>query len=378
MTKYEYLIELAKKLEALNLKSDDIYPETRRLVGFYQEMIEDRMEDGISEEEAVAGMEEIDDIVARVRREFSTPEIVVGPDQPDPDVVGPDQPEREEAQDAPEGEPRTTARAEGKYTYMTKTFDEKMLKRVSLVDQNHGISILEGEALELSYVDGPDGHYEVEFSGGRLSVRFIANQWSGIRSLFGVRNVQNNPFTLTLPKGFAGEADLRTTNGAISVLHAHAGVLTLRTSNGRITAEDVAAQRVKFATSNGGINLMRIAAKSVVAESSNARIEAESIAADEVVLKTSNGANEARSIAGKQVRIETNNGHVKVDDVAGTDIRLSSSNGSITGTIKGRLEDYAITSRTSNGKNNLPVVSEGAKKLDARTSNARIDVQFVQ
>ena len=371
MTKYEYLIELAKKLEALNIKSDDIYPETRRLVGFYQEMIEDRMEDGISEEEAVAGMEPIEDIVERVRREFSTPEIVVGPDAP----PAPDTP------DAPEApaEPGATARADGEYTYMTRTFDVEAVRRVSIVDQNRSVNIQGGDGFKIAYVDGPDGHYDVTFAGGQLVVRFIANPWGGFRSLFGPRNWKVYPFVLTLPSKYRGDVDARTTNGSMEAARVDVdGTITLRTSNGKITAEEVATQRAKFTTSNGGIRLRSVAAQSVVAESSNARIESESVAADEVVLKTSNGANEARSIAGKKVKVETHNGHLTVEDIAGEDISLYSSNGAVTGTIKGKISDYAITSRTSNGKNNLPPVSEGKKKLEVRTSNARIDIQFAE
>lgn len=368
MTKYEYLIELAKKLEALNINGDDLYPETRRLVGFYQEMIEDRMEDGISEEEAVAGMEPVDEIVARVKREFQAPEIVVGPDAP-----------AESAAPEASGEPGTSARADGKYTYMTKTFDAAGVRRVSVVDQNRSVNVVGGDQLRIEYVDGPDGHYEVGLEGGELIVRFIANPWGSFRSIFGPRTWQAHPFTLTLPKEYPGEVDARTTNGSMSA--ARVGVsesVTLRTSNGKITAEDISSKRVKIATSNGGIRLRSVAGRSVVAESSNARIESESVAADEIVLKTSNGANEARSIAGTHVRIETHNGHLTVDGVAGDDISLSSSNGAVTGTIKGSMSDYAITSRTSNGKNNLPPVSEGKKKLDVRTSNARIDIQFAK
>lgn len=365
MTKYEYLIELAKKLEALNINSDDIYPETRRLVGFYQEMIEDRMEEGISEEEAVAGMEKIEDIVARVKREFATPEIVVGPDAP----VEPEAPE------AP-AEPGTTARAEGKYTYMTKTYDPAEVRRVTVVDQNRSVNVVGGDCLKIEYVDGPDGHYEVDCQGGALNVRFIADPWGGFRSIFGVRTWQTNPFTLTLPKEYSGEVDARTSNGSMSAARTGANVLSLRTSNGKITAESVAAQRARFTTTNGGIRLRDVAAHSVVAESSNARIESEGVEGDEVILKTSNGANEARGVTAKRVKIETRNGHLSVESVTGDDISLSSSNGGISGTISGRMADYAISSRTSNGKNNLPPVSEGKKKLEVRTSNARIDIQF--
>ena len=52
----------------------------------------------------------------------------------------------------------------------------------------------------------------------------------------------------------------------------------------------------------------------------------------------------------------------------------------ITGTVVGDMREYAISSRTSNAQNNLPMdcaYEDQAKRLWATTSNGRIDVRFV-
>lgn len=68
MTKEEFLSELSAKLAIL---SD---AERKKTLAYYREMIEDRMEDGMSEAEAVAAMGDIDGIVRKITLDqpFST------------------------------------------------------------------------------------------------------------------------------------------------------------------------------------------------------------------------------------------------------------------------------------------------------------------
>lgn len=60
MNKAEFLALLDRRLAALQ-ESD-----RKRSVNYFSEMIDDRMEEGESEEEAVAGLENLDDIVERI------------------------------------------------------------------------------------------------------------------------------------------------------------------------------------------------------------------------------------------------------------------------------------------------------------------------
>jgi len=57
MDKFEFLTELCARLWALPEE------DTKRSVDYYAEMIDDRMEDGLSEEEAVAAIGSVDDVV---------------------------------------------------------------------------------------------------------------------------------------------------------------------------------------------------------------------------------------------------------------------------------------------------------------------------
>ncbi len=70
MTKKQFLDELERGLSGI--PKNDIYERTT----FYSEMIDDRMEDGLSEEEAVAGIGPVEDIVKQVLSETPLTKIV--------------------------------------------------------------------------------------------------------------------------------------------------------------------------------------------------------------------------------------------------------------------------------------------------------------
>lgn len=72
MTKLKFLLELEKKLSAL--PQEDI---EERLT-FYSEMIEDRVEEGISEEEAVAQIGTVEDITAQILSEHTVGAPIYG------------------------------------------------------------------------------------------------------------------------------------------------------------------------------------------------------------------------------------------------------------------------------------------------------------
>ena len=73
MNKQEFLARLRKKLSGLPNK------ETEDRLTFYSEMIDDRMEDGLSEDEAVAAIGNLEEIVQQILGETPRPPVVVKP-----------------------------------------------------------------------------------------------------------------------------------------------------------------------------------------------------------------------------------------------------------------------------------------------------------
>ncbi len=70
MNKQEFLSGLKAKL--IGLPQDDI----DERIGFYSEMIEDRVEDGLSEEQAITQLDTLENIVAQIMSEISLTKLV--------------------------------------------------------------------------------------------------------------------------------------------------------------------------------------------------------------------------------------------------------------------------------------------------------------
>jgi hypothetical protein len=377
MTKNEYLIDLVLELQKIDA-GDVFNSEIKQAVIFYQEMIDDMMEDGKTEEEAVASMENVKEIAERMRREFILPsakdENASVPPMP-PRPVPPEPPVAPEMK----GQLSSTGRADGVFTRMKRVFDPGAVKEISITDANNGIQLLPGTELSIEYSESENDVYTVSLDGGRLCVKYEPRRWNAFRYIFGVGKGRMKT-VLTVPESWHGAVELNSSNSALEAGGLGLEKLTMATTNGSISASDMnLAEGFNARTSNGRVALDNIAAISADVRSSNGRVNAENLhIAGQCRVGTSNGAVEAVDIAAEGIGISTTNGAIKVRGLNADAIKLTTTNGAVSGSIMGSKDDYRITSHTANGKNRLGNTDSGDRTLDVTTGNASIDISFVE
>lgn len=366
MTKNEYLIELAARLQALTDDPNFIYPELASMISFYQEMLDDKIEDGLSEEEAVAAMETPDEIAERLKNEF-----------------GDCAPREMDAGSAPDTVSAVTRREYG----------ANRVSQVRVIDCDHAVRLITGAQVAVNYEDDPNGKYKVSIEAGVLTLMYEKEKRGFLRNIFGWKH-PGREVTVELPQSWKGSADIVTSNAAISASVA-IEALSACTSNGAISLADMTAQRINGATSNGCVKLKNVTCGVMEITSSNGRITAGDICCEkaklitsnasasvqdatvgELYIKTGNAGMRLDDVTGEKLHAQTSNASIKISDVNASDVTLISSNGSVTGTLAGSVDDYAITSETSNGSNSLPDGTMGTKKLEVRTSNGKIAIEF--
>ena len=93
-------------------------------------------------------------------------------------------------------------------------------------------------------------------------------------------------------------------------------------------------------------------------------------------MTTSNGSVEMVDVIADAVHAATSNAAIRVDHIDAGSYELYTSNGAVSGVMPGKMEDYAISSHTSNGKNSLPENTFGAIPFKVRTSNGAIRIAF--
>ncbi|HIH97594.1 MAG TPA: DUF4097 domain-containing protein [Thermoplasmata archaeon] len=120
-------------------------------------------------------------------------------------------------------------------------------------------------------------------------------------------------YALFLPEGEMNELSLETTNGMIEVMNIYQpSRLSARSSNGGIVIENTSVDDVSIGTTNSKITIENSRAENISAESTNGGIEAHLTGMGNVSLKTTNGKIELSIPEYKDFRIEarTTNGRI--------------------------------------------------------------------
>lgn len=367
MTIQEYLQEFLAQIGPV---SDG---ERQQISDYYQELICEGLERGMSEEEILAAFGSPAEAAARFREENGTGE--------------PEQGGEEQAAGSVVAAP-----AEGKIT----TLD--------LQAQAAPIEVLTAGVGELrvAFDARPDiDIVESEQQDGVWRFRHRLRKRAS-RLLAGLFWPERTPaIQVLVPAGFAGRLILKTGDAKIRA----AGVLdlaelSLTTSNAAIELENASASAIRLLTGNGGIRLLNLGANDLEAVTGNGRIDAEAVRGGQLYFKTSNGSIQLSGLEGDSLTAESSNGRIRagqcsfsqkagittsngaivIEQLACPDIALGTSNGPITGTVRGEMREYATDAGTSNAGCNVPNlhVPDRQKHFSAHTSNARIAVEFVK
>ena len=359
MTRNEYLTELNRALDFLDTES------RQATLSFYAELLDDRIEEGMCEEEAVSAMEKATVIAERMRQE-----------------------QRPTA-------PRDSA-LDSTPVPCTITYDEKDLSSltVSVLCRSVMLEPSEDHVLTLQYAENEARPLLFTEENGHLTLTEEEPLNPSGVSIFGfsLSNVLDSLFRgsaktdatlhIKVPCNILMDLKIKTTNGRIDARNLTGmGTISLTTSNGGIVLENLKCTDLRAQTSNGSVTLENAhIAKSVSCISSNGPIKAEQVTAHTgICLDTSNSRIRALQVrTGNELRLHSSNGSIQIESCQFDALSAHTSNSSISGTLPGSMQDYRIDSRTSNGSNTLPTFQDGEKQLSVKTSNGHIKIYFDQ
>ena len=356
MTRKEYMDALSA---ALTPFSAEIRETALR---FYQEMLDDRMEDGMDEAAAVGAMEAPEKIAARMMEEEKT---------------------------AGNEAAMTEAETGEKSRYTEKRFScsaaDVSVLRICAHECPIQFAPAQDDQITLIYYTCPDDPYILSCEGGVLSLKGERSRGEKKR-LFSIslRMLWEKPhsqgITALIPKGTLLEMDVSTQNAPILCEKLEdLSAVALSTQNASVSLRALRCKTLQVYTANASVKLHGLSVKQgIKAETTNARMEGEEIMAGaEVKMFTTNGKIMMAGVsAGEGMILETTNGNITLERLSAPNLYIHSSNGSIRGTLPGKQSDWQIESGTSNGKNSLPARQAGEKPLTVHTSNASIALAF--
>ncbi|MEM1484376.1 DUF4097 family beta strand repeat-containing protein [Oscillospiraceae bacterium PP1C4] len=237
----------------------------------------------------------------------------------------------------------------------TITFNDSSA-RVNIVKSNDN-------QIRLNYFENEKEYYTIDVSdNGELAIMFESNiKW---QNFVGFNLGSRDFFEIAIPENIKCDISLKTSNGIITADNLSIdGDISLKTSNGAIALSNINTDgNVTAVTSRGSISASNLSSQDFSAKSSTGELRLTDV------------------ICEVKITAETSNGEIEIANISfGAGLKLKSSNGKITGTVRGRMEDFNIISRTSTGRNNLPEDRTGGNKtLEAKTSNGSIDIAFVE
>lgn len=384
MTKEEYLKAF---LEALEPLSDD---ERQQLRDYYEEMLCDGLEQGLTEEECVARFGDPVKAAAQFQEEYAQ----------EPDQV----------------QPATSS-------LMPLKQPEGKFHTLNLAAESLRIEVEPRQESDFRIAFTPDPNLDIIESEERDGVWFFRHKLKKrlAHMFFGIRRRGESVITVQVPDSFNGTLLIQTSNAKIhcasiqnlpriSLVSSNGGVeaentgsedfycktcnahirltklqalsggkLEAITSNGKIQGDGLKFGQVFCKTCNAGISCSQVSCDSLEAQTSNGRIDARDCAASCLIsLVSSNNSVAGEKLQSETITLSTSNGGVSVRDLSGSHIALRTSNASITGTVRGDMREYATEGKTSNGSCNIPNLRypDQQKEFSAVTSNGKIHVDF--
>ena len=343
-------------MEALAAALASFRQESREAaLNFYGEMLDDRMEDGVDEETAVAAMEAPEKIAERLAEEEKGNEA---------------EPEKADG----------SAYAEKRFSCASKDIS---LLRIRAYECQVHIAPASDDRITLIYYSCPDDPYHVSCENGVLALEGSRKEKKRLFSI-SLRMLWDKPHspgvTALIPAGTLLELDIFSRNASILCEKvSDLAEVALSTQNASVAVQDLRCKTLQAETVNASVRFSRLSvARGIAAETTNAKIEAENVAAGtDVSMTTTNGKiNLACVSAGGKMILSTSNGNIVLDRPSAAALEAHTSNGSVKGTLPGKQQDWQIHSGTSNGKNSLPGHQPGAKPLSVFTSNGSISLGF--
>ncbi len=233
MTKELFLFELTQQL--INLPKD----ERDRTREYYSEMIADRIEEGMDEADAVAGLGDPASIARDVIQSWR---------------------ELNESLPVP-----------------SETRSGAALKSVSIEDMSGDIAVESGAvsgAYELEYANCAAEDYSLSEQDGALVIRYIRKKPEGLFSLFDMLS-GNRRLTVRLADAVES-LSVRTSSGDMDLDHLNVKTLTLSSASGDMTIENVRCAEAALNTASGDAKLREFSAESLEIRTASGDIELES------------------------------------------------------------------------------------------------------
>ena len=338
MNKTDFLEKLKKGLAPISGN------ERQSVLDYYDEMISDRIENGKTEEEAVAELGSPESVVENILAEFA--------------VSGEKNMKKYEKTERKVG-------IDGKSKLKVKCEIEKI-----------NVTATDGNEIVFTYYEGEKLQHDLTDKDGEVVLETRNKTWFFRR--FGL-DKDMFMIDVAVPRAFSGDLILEAATGAINVRDLlKVKELRAKVSTGSIRAEKLKAEKAFFETSTGSVtvNGAEILGDAEI-KATTGSVKAENVkAGGRLEVNVTTGSLKCDAEAGK-LALKATTGDVKFSVKNADEIYVKCAMGSVKGTVSGAESEYDIHSSATMGKSNLSErTGTTGKKLTVITTTGSINVNF--
>lgn len=382
MNKEHFLSELSRRLDGLN--GNDLY----RTLEYYAEMIDDRVEDGMSEEAAVAALGDLEAIAREIMQDAPARESA----------------KREESNEADEPE-RQVFTGELRRIHLDSMDADFVVRGAELPEgtccvvenAQDMLCRMEDGALTVSDSENDGGHtrFDTDSGKGRGSFRFSADSEGGMRGLlnriFSMHTVQGQPVTVLVPEHVRCEMEIHSKSGDVqlenfaldgsvradsfsgdlSAAHVSAtGELAMKSTSGDVELSECRALRLTLKSTSGDIQLRSVESEtgaSAASVSGDVTVQGANLV-DELTCQTASGDVRLCGANAERISVSSSSGDVSVQNtLSRTDMELSSVSGDVT--VSDSEAQGALKARSTGGDVRLRSAAGASLSLESRSGD---------
>lgn len=382
MNKEHFLSELSRRLDGLN--GNDLY----RTLEYYAEMIDDRVEDGMSEEAAVAALGDLEAIAREIMQDAPARESA----------------KREESDEADEPERQVFTGELRRIRLDSRDADfvvrgEELPEGTCCVVENAQDMLcrMEDGALTVSDSENDGGHtrFDTVSGKGRGSFRFSADSEGGVRGLlnriFSMHIVQGRPVTVLVPEHVRCEMEIHSKSGDVqlenfaldgsvradsfsgdlSAAHVSAtGELAMKSTSGDVELSECRALRLTLKSTSGDIQLRSVESEtgtSAASVSGDVTVQGANLV-DELTCQTASGDVRLCGANAERISTSSSSGDVVVQNtLSRTDMELCSVSGDVT--VSDSEAQGALKARSTSGDVRLRSAAGASLSLESRSGD---------
>ncbi len=355
MNKQEFLNQLTERLS--NISEN----EQQKIVEYYNECIDDMLEEGMSEEDAINNLSSVDDIINSI--EIELPKMKKG---------------------------IKANRVEKNYTFKN-TFEE-----LNVTDFNTPIYFFESkdDDIHIKVFESEKDEYIIfqdlgEKNSLNVSYENKRGFFESIVDMVTFDFIRNKYVTeIYLPKSNEIKLDIniKSENGGMFINDLSVKSLTIKNTNGKIKVKNVKSQNnIEITNKNGKLSLYEIDCRDLFVQNTNGKLKINEINVQQIDVKNVNGKVEVKDVMSHVMEIKTVNGALELEHIKFLEkADFETGNGHIDLELSGRERDYKYIIKTKNGAikfdgsfiGNYLSGGSGKEFLNINSKNGAVNVSF--